>query len=106
MRRLAPVEVFIEMGLYRDWSRLRFSSHKDSHSESVSSLQGPFVLGTMYSVSRWTCDSAKTCNYRNLSGRSVCVSVCVRLRKRDRVRVISSKSSTAVLTQNFFCSSG
>lgn len=86
-----PVEVFIEKALYRDWGCLRFSLHKDSHSGSVSSLQGPFVLGTMYSVSWWTCDTAKMCNYRNLSGSSVCVSVCVC--GSERVREISSKSS-------------
>lgn len=61
-------QVFIEIGA------VFVLLANDSHSDFLSSLEGPFVLDVMYSVSWWTFDSAKMCNYWLLL---VCVCACV-----------------------------
>lgn len=85
MCRWVPVEVFIEMGLYRDWSCLRFPCTKTAIQTLFPLSRDPLSWAQCI-VSRWTCDSAKMCNYRNLSGSSVCVCVFVSKKVRQNER--------------------
>lgn len=74
MHRWVPMEVFLEMGLYKDWSCLRFPCTKTAI-HSVSSLQGPFVLGIMYSVSWWLVIPQRCAIMESVEELCVCVSV-------------------------------
>lgn len=94
MRRWVPVEVFIEMGLYRDWCCLRFPSTKTAiqtlfplSRDPLSWAQCILFHGGLVILQR--CAIIENCQ----RAQSVCVCVCVCV-KKVRWSEISSKSST------------
>ncbi len=91
MLRWVPVEVFIEMGLYRDWSCLRFPCTKTAiqtlfplSRDPLSWAQCILFHGGLVILQR--------CAIIGICPGAQCVYACLCLWKWDRMREISSKS--------------